>query len=203
MKENNLILLGGCALAFIILYFGTGAKIFCFLFAFFTLLLIFFFLSFRDPEREVVKNDRVLLSPADGKVIDVRKDRISIFMRLFDVHVVRSPCKGKVVAIKRIKGSHFPAFLNETDRKNERVTIFIECDGGQITLNMIAGMLARTVISYVRVGDIVEQGEKIGMIVLGSRVDMIFPDIWVLSIQRGKKVRGGLSIIARKRGRNV
>jgi|Deesub1362A_J573_1020465.scaffolds.fasta_scaffold00052_38 phosphatidylserine decarboxylase len=205
MRERKIrlgkLMLWGITLSSLILYLFTGDRTYYFLFAFTaSVLILSFLLSSKDDEREIAKDSKVLLSPADGKVIDVKKNSVSIFMSLFDAHTVRSPCKGKVVEIKKIKGGHLPAFLKRTDERNERVIIFLEHEGDRVVLNLVSGMLARTVLCDVEKGKVVEQGEKVGTIVLGSRVDVEFSDIWTATISKGQKVKSGLSVIARKKG---
>jgi len=142
-----------------------------------TLLLIIFF---RDPER---KNGIGIVACADGKIREIAdiKDRdigsckrISTFMNIHNVHVNRSPYKGIVKSIEHISGIHLPAFKKESE-KNERVITIINTSIGLIKIVQIAGTIARRIVPYISMGDNINKGERIGIIRLGSRVDIYLP----------------------------
>jgi len=157
----------------------------------FMILFIAFF--FRDPERSPAGEG--YLSPADGRVMRVEGRRVSIFMGLRDVHVNRSPADGVVREIIRSRGSHLPAFLKESER-NERNTIVIETDHGELRVIQIVGFFARRIVCLVKEGDRIRRGERIGYICFGSRVDIIFPEGTKIYVREGEKVRAGETVLA-------
>jgi len=153
----------------------------------------FFTIFFRDPERDTLGDGMV--SPADGVVLDTGK-KVSIFMRLRDVHVNRAPLPGVVKKIEYKKGGHRPAF-SKGSSKNERNRITIETEYGDVIVTQIAGILARRIVCYVEEGGVVERGQRIGMIRFGSRVDVTIPDALRVAVKKWDRVRAGESIIAR------
>ncbi len=172
------------------------------LFAIFALLLAFFF---RDPGRKPAEKGEVLLSPADGKVMSVEKMgdewRISIFMSPLDVHVNRSPCAGEILEMEHRGGGHLPAYKRESE-ENEKVIFLLGCSPWKIKLVLIAGILARRIKPYKKPGDRVQMGERIGIILLGSRADLYFPKQFQPSVADGEKVKAGLSVLARRKYEN-
>lgn len=169
--------------------------------------LMFVFLAFtifffRDPEREIGKN---IVSPADGKVIKIKKIKdsdvgdsikVSIFMSVFDVHVNRMPMDGKILKIERVEGKFFPAYSEESE-KNEKNIILAETKIGEIKIIQIAGIFARRIVCYAKEGKNIAKGERIGMIKFGSRVDLILPKDKVrLRIRVNDKLRAGVDEIA-------
>jgi len=169
--------------------------------------LMFVFLAFtifffRDPEREIGKN---IVSPADGKVIKIEKIKdsdvgdsikVSIFMSILDVHVNRMPMDGKILKIERVEGKFFPAYSEESE-KNEKNIILAETKIGKIKIIQIAGIFARRIVCYVKEGENIAKGERIGMIKFGSRVDLILPKDKVrLRIRVNDKLRAGVDEIA-------
>ena len=132
---------------------------------------------FRDPERQVGEGG--ILSPADGVVqsIDAWPDgrtRVSIFMGPLNVHVNRAPCAGTVTSVEHIPGGYLPAFDKDSDR-NERVVWHLKTDLGDLEFTQIAGAMARRIVPYAAAGEVVQQGERIGLIRFGSRVDVYLP----------------------------
>ncbi len=132
---------------------------------------------FRDPERQPA--DAVVLSPADGMVqsIDPWPDgrtRVAIFMNPLNVHVNRAPCAGTVASVQHIPGGFLPAFDKESDR-NERVVWHLDTDLGDVEVVQIAGAVARRIVPYASAGQSVGQGDRIGLIRFGSRVDVYLP----------------------------
>lgn len=153
---------------------------------------------FRDPRRK--PEDKGVVSPADGKVISIEKTdklEISIFMRLHDVHVNRIPISGEITDMKHKDGKHFPAFL---DVENEKLTTDIKTKKGIFEISQIAGLIARRITPYIKKGDKVKKGQKLGIIAFGSRVDMKFPRKYNkkhLNIEKGDKVKAGKTVIAK------
>ena len=183
------------ALITVSLFIFTQSNVFIFPTVFFVLLTLFFVVFFRDPVREVKVCKNCLLSPADGKVVDIRGDTICIFMNVHNVHVNRAPFSGTIVSVEHKNGSFLPAFSKDSWR-NERTEILMTTPMGEIMVTQIAGMLARRIVSYVKEGDEVIQGQRIGMIRLGSRVDVKVPDGFEINRKLGDKVLAGQSRIA-------
>lgn len=163
---------------------------------------------FRDPERLIPNDPNAILSPADGKVIQIAEvnegiffktkvKRISIFLSVFNVHVNRVPVSGKVEYFNYHKGSFLPAFKEKASLENEQTAIgIITSDSKKILFTQIAGIIARRIICDLREGNQVTAGERMGMICYGSRVDIYFLDGEVaVKVKEGEKVKGGESII--------
>jgi len=157
-----------------------------------TLFVIFFH---RDPDRAPQGDGMV--SPADGRVITAGPDRIAVFMGAYDVHVNRSPLDGLVKSTLYTTGGHYPAFLNVAS-KNQRNEILVETADGDVVVSQIAGALVRRIVCYVKPGDRVVRGQRIGMIHFGSRVEVTIPEGYRQYVNIGDKVRAGESIIAVK-----
>ncbi len=153
----------------------------------------FFTTFFRDPERVASRDGMV--SPADGVVLSAGK-KVSIFMRFRDVHVNRAPLPGVVKKIEYKKGGHKPAF-SKGSSENEQNRVTIETEYGDVIMTQIAGILARRIVCYVKEGDAIARGQRIGMIRFGSRVDVTIPDAFKVAVKKGDRVRAGESIIAR------
>ncbi|HEC76755.1 MAG TPA: phosphatidylserine decarboxylase [Thermoplasmatales archaeon] len=162
-------------------------------FIFLTILIlsiqIFFIYFFRDMSRNIEEG---IISPADGRVFYAEKNKISIFMSLFDMHVNLMPYDGKVVSIRHYDGIHEPAYGNVS--KNERQEIEIESDIGNIKIIQIAGIFARRILCYVREGDFLKKGEKIGVIKFGSRVEMHLPENCIFFVEKGEKIKAGETV---------
>lgn len=170
----------------------------------FWLLAAFVLYFFRDPERLVPAGD-VVVSPADGKVVDVREIemdgrrawKISIFLSIFDVHVNRSPLSGTIRSLHYQPGRFLMAFRPEASAENEQNTVTIEGSGLTVTFKQIAGAIARRIVFRKKLGDRVELGERVGLIKFGSRVDVFLPLDVPPAVVVGDRVRGGSSVIAR------
>ncbi|MCD4799559.1 MAG: phosphatidylserine decarboxylase [Methanosarcinales archaeon] len=156
---------------------------------------IFFIWFFRDPERTAQGPEDVILSPADGKVVDIRDNTACIFMNIHNVHVNRAPVSGKIVKMKHKDGGYLPAFFKDSHR-NERNLICIESDYGLVRMVQIAGTVTRRIDTYFNVGDSVVRGERIGMIRFGSRVDITPPNGYTLIVNKGDRVKAAVSAIA-------
>lgn len=200
-----------------IIYVSAALSILLALLGSFSLFLIFFLLTaffvffFRDPERELPPLESgSVISPADGKVIDISEvmeddylkrnaRRISIFLSIFDCHINRSPVSGKVAGTTYYPGKFKMAFKGDSSEDNERLVTLIECEGGvRVVIVQVAGFLARRIVSRAKFGDVLEIGEKFGMIKFGSRVDVYLPeDVDVLvQVEVGQKVTAGRTVIA-------
>lgn len=175
----------------------------------FGILAIFNLFFFRDPERKVVRDDSAILSPADGRVVVVRKIdlephfirseayQVSIFLSVFNVHVNRNPVSGIVEYFRYQKGKFLVAMKEDASVSNEQTIIGIESPKGKVLFKQIAGLIARRIVCDLREGFSVEQGEKMGMIMYGSRVDVFFPVSATPTVKVGDRVKGGLSVIGR------
>ena len=204
---------------------GLGVALLAFLFAgsWFGLPLLalstFVFAFFRDPERVVPQGENLIVSPADGLVSlivqvppppELQHDdgagrglgsdpvtRISIFMSVFDVHINRSPVSGTLRRIIYIPGRFMNADLDKASEENERQHILVErADGTPIGFTQIAGLVARRIIPFVKPGDLVAGGQRIGLIRFGSRVDVYLPAGTDSKVLLGQRVIGGETILA-------
>ena len=170
------------------------------------LLLILQF--FRNPVRNTIINEKHIISPVDGKVVNIEKVyekeyfkderlQVSIFMSPFNVHVTRYPISGKVNFSKYHPGEYLVAWHPKSSEKNERTTIVLENEiVGEILYRQIAGALARRIVNYAEVGENVTQGKDAGFIKFGSRVDLFLPVDSSLNIEINQHLRGGEDIIS-------
>ena len=171
------------------------------------LLLILQF--FRNPIRNTIINDKHIISPVDGKVVNIEKVyekeyfkderlQVSIFMSPLNVHVTRYPISGKVNYSKYHPGKYLVAWHPKSSEKNERTTVVLENKIiGEILYRQIAGALARRIVNYAEVGENVTQGKDAGFIKFGSRVDLFLPVDSSLNIEINNHVRGGEDIISK------
>lgn len=162
---------------------------------------------FRNPERRIPADEKALVSPADGKIVfsgTVTEDRylqaevnkISIFMSVFNVHVNRVPLAGKVEDIHYHQGQFLNASLDKASELNERSAMILATpSGARVLVVQIAGLIARRIVSYPKVGDELEKGLRYGLIRFGSRVDIYFPKEWKLNVRNGDTVTGGETVI--------
>jgi phosphatidylserine decarboxylase len=167
-------------------------------------LAMFFLWFFRDPERVIPDSPRAIVSPGDGKITNasiinvggVDQARISIFLSVFDVHVNRSPVSGVVREVRYQRGKFLNAMNLISAEQNEQNIVRVEGDGQVVVFKQIAGLLARRIVFYPKVGDRLERGQRVGLIKFGSRVDVLFDAAAVLQVKVGDRVRGGSSILA-------
>jgi phosphatidylserine decarboxylase len=156
---------------------------------------------FRNPRRQIPPDPRVIVSPADGKVVNIERvgnvTRLSIFLSIFDVHVNRSPMAGRIEAIDYKRGKFKPAFNHAASVENERNTIMVSQGSVKIVFTQIAGIVARRIVCWKKVGDIVAKGELVGLIRFGSRVDVLFPAGTTVTVSPGARVQGGSTPIGR------
>jgi phosphatidylserine decarboxylase len=171
----------------------------------FYVLAAFCLYFFRDPERIPPPGD-VIVSPADGKVVSIRKvddahTRVSIFLNIFDVHVNRTPIPGSITDVQYHEGKFLVASREAASSENEQNTLIIEGSGTRVVCRQIAGLIARRIVCYKRPGDSVSKGERIGYIKFGSRVDVFFGPEWSPAVNVGVRVAGGLTILATRAAR--
>src|SRR5262245_28120990 len=166
-----------------------------------SVMVLFAFVAFffRNPQREIPADPRIIVSPADGKVVKVDRvgnvTKLSIFLSIFDVHVNRSPIAGRIEAIDYKKGKFKAAFNHAASVENERNVIMVSDGNLKLVFTQIAGLIARRIVCWKKVGDTVAKGELIGLIRFGSRVDVLFPAGTEVTVDRGARVRGGSSPI--------
>jgi phosphatidylserine decarboxylase len=168
------------------------------------LLAAFFLWFFRDPERAIPDEVGVVVSPADGKVTDIspakvdgiQRTRISIFLNVFNVHVNRSPIAGVVGEVRYRKGKFLNAMQAASAEQNEQNAVTVEGDGHTVVFKQIAGLLARRIVFTKKIGDVVQRGERVGLIKFGSRVDVFLDASANLRIKVGDQVKGGASVLA-------
>ena len=175
----------------------------------FLALWLFLVSFFRNPKRTIDQYaDDIVYCPADGKIVvientnesEVLKDeriQVSIFMSPLNVHVNRNPISGKVTFFKYHPGAFYKAWNPKASTENERTTVMIENPKGKVLFRQIAGALARRIIWYVSQGDKVKQGEDMGFIKLGSRVDVFLPKDAKVEVEMGQMVSGNKTVLAR------
>jgi phosphatidylserine decarboxylase len=175
--------------------------------AVFAVVTLAFTAFFRDPERIPPLGNDLILAPADGKVMEIRSvedagqrgTRLSIFMSPLDVHINRAPVSGTVEKIEYQKGCFMPAYKEDCSENNERNAVtLVGSDGQPVKLVQIAGILARRIICRVKPGDTLEAGERFGIIMFGSRVDVYIPSGAEVVVEEGRHVTGGESVLARR-----
>lgn len=163
-------------------------------------------LFFRDPERRIPAGDDLIVSPADGRVVEVRpagaseEARIAIFLSLFNVHVNRSPVTGKVRSVTYSPGAFRPAYAPDASTRNERNTLALEGPCGRVGVSQIAGVVARRIRCFKKEGDPVIRGERIGYIAFGSRTELTLPAEAEIVVRAGDAVRGGETVVAKLAG---
>jgi phosphatidylserine decarboxylase len=167
---------------------------------------------FRDPPRVTPIGDRLVVSPADGRVSLVTNavpprelgssmgerpvPRVSIFMSVFDCHVNRSPASGRIERMVYTPGKFFNADLDKASEDNERNSLVIACGGARIGVVQIAGLVARRIVPFVREGNVVSAGERIGMIRFGSRLDVYLPEGVTPLVAEGQTAIAGETVLA-------
>jgi phosphatidylserine decarboxylase len=159
---------------------------------------------FRDPERQIPQTAGAVVSPADGKVTDVSvvnsggasRNRISIFLSVFDVHVNRSPIAGVIRNVRYQRGKFLNAMGVNSAEENEQNIVTVDGEGHSVVFKQIAGLIARRIIFTPKVGDRVARGQRVGLIKFGSRVDVLIDRNANIQVKVGDRVRGGGSVLA-------
>ena len=169
------------------------------------LLAAFFLWFFRDPVRVVPGDPGLIVSPGDGLVTETirlettegPRQRISIFLSVFDVHVNRSPIAGTITGVRYQKGKYLNAMNPASADENEQNIVTVTSDAGyEVVFKQIAGLLARRIVFVPAVGSRIGRGEHVGLIKFGSRVDVILPVEAELKVSKGVRVKGGASVLA-------
>jgi phosphatidylserine decarboxylase len=166
---------------------------------------VFVLYFFRDPERAIPSDPDAVVSPADGRVVQILDEpwesnpgrRISIFLSVWDVHVNRAPVAGEIRRVEYRPGRFYAALRARASAENEQNIIRIATPRGEMVFKQIAGWIARRVLCWKAEGDPVALGERVGMIRFGSRVDVWLPAAAQIIVQRGQKVAGGSSVLAK------
>ncbi|WIW71788.1 phosphatidylserine decarboxylase family protein [Anaerosinus gibii] len=171
-------------------------------------LAAFFTFFFRNPQRQIPTDKNLIVSPADGKVMGIvevdendfvneRCNKVIIFLSVFDVHINRSPMNGEIKFQQYTCGRFIPAYKDSVGFENERHTIGIENGNMRIIVTQIAGILARRIVSWVTLGNVLEKGERYGLIKFGSCTELVMPKNVEICVKKGDKVVGGETVIGR------
>ncbi len=169
-------------------------------------ILVFSLNFFRDPERNTPKIENAVISPADGKILIIKKVvpneyisepciQVSIFMSPLNVHVNRIPINGKIEYLKYYKGEYLVAYHDKADTRNERMMIGVSGKFGKVLFSQVAGTVARRIVTDLNEGQKVKVGERFGMIKFGSRVDVLLPEDVDLKVKVGDNVTAGETIL--------
>jgi len=172
------------------------------------LLACFFLWFFRDPQRTIPAGEGLIVSPGDGLVTETAsiatpegsRQRISIFLSVFDVHVNRAPISGVLSDVHYQRGKFLNAMNPASAERNEQNMVTVRGQGAdagfEVTFKQIAGLLARRIVFNCQKGQLVERGQRVGLIKFGSRVDVVVPAAAELRVKVGQRVRGGASVLA-------
>lgn len=166
---------------------------------------------FRNPKREIPTDDSLIVSPADGKVMSVCEVyddqflnevgiKVTIFLSVFDVHINRSPIAGEIKFQQYTCGRFRPAYKESVGCENERHSIGIENENMRVLVTQIAGLLARRIVSWVTLGNVLEKGERYGLIKFASCTEIIVPKTVEILVKKGDRVTGGDTVIGRVLG---
>lgn len=198
-KEGLPFVLAGCGIILLFIFLGLAVPA-----LFFCLITLFVLFFFRDPKRNSELGAKAVLSPADGRILEVKQipaeahplgqsgTKVSIFMSLFNVHVNRVPAKGMVREIQYRPGKFFAANLNKASEYNEQNRITLETpDSRKLVFVQIAGVIARRIACWIKEGDAVEAGQRFGLIRFGSRLEVFFPPDSNIVIKEGERVKAG------------
>ena len=173
-----------------------------------TLILLIFLISFfRIPRRQLYSGDNAVVAPADGKVVAIeeveadeyfsdRRIQVSIFMSPLNVHVNRNPVSGDVSYSQYHKGKYLVAWHPKSSLENERHTVVYKTSGKELLIKQIAGALAKRIVNYLEAGQQVKQGEEMGFIKFGSRVDILLPLNAKIQVKINENVKGGVTVVA-------
>lgn len=172
-----------------------------------TLLALWVAYFFRDPERRGPRGDALVIAPADGRIVHVtevdepsylhgRALRISIFMNVFNVHVNRYPVSGTVEYVHYNPGKFINAAEEKASLENEQMSVGIAHGGTRVMMRQIAGLIARRIVTYSKPGDAAVQGERMGLIRFGSRVDVFLPPAAQVKVRVGQHTQAGVTVLA-------
>lgn len=169
-------------------------------------LTLFVGFFFRNPMRLLPGDERTVVAPADGRVLEAgdvelpdgtRGKRVAIFLSIFNVHVNRMPLAGRVLSVERSGSRFLAAFDRRAEHANVRCDVQLETERGErVVVSQITGLVARRIVCHPRVGEWVERGARYGLIRFGSRTDVLLPETAELRVRRGDRVRGGSDVVA-------
>jgi phosphatidylserine decarboxylase len=174
-----------------------------------SLLAVFVLWFFRNPKRDLPADASLVVAPGEGRVIGIDEveegaflgaaaHKISIFLSVFDVHVQRAPVGGTVELKTYRPGSYAVAWADKASDDNEQAALGISTPNGRVLVRQIAGLVARRIITDPSEGDVVERGQRIGLIRFGSRVDLFLPRSWEVLCAVGDRARVGATVLARQ-----
>jgi phosphatidylserine decarboxylase len=157
---------------------------------------------FRDPKIEITQGEGIILSPCNGTVMEVTEEEnekvVRVFLSVFSVHLQRSPVSGTVTSVTHKDGKFLAAWDLRAHIENEQNIIVIQGEDGVYTVRQVAGLLARRCVSWVKAGDVLKAGDKIGMIKFSSQVDLHLPKTAEIKVKAGDKTEAGITILAAK-----
>jgi phosphatidylserine decarboxylase len=159
---------------------------------------------FRDPDRNIIRESGTFYSPGDGVISDIAikgfdgKEylRIGIFLSVFDVHVQRAPITGQVSFVEHNQGKNHPAFDPAASIENDQIVMGIHSEFGLVIVKQIAGILARKCVNYAKKDDLINMGQRYGLIKFGSRVELYLPKEVKVLCEVGEKTYGGITALA-------
>lgn len=209
IHDEGIMYVGVAAIATVISILLSGMSVVTFFLIVMTCSVAAFF---RDPERIHPKGEKLIIAPADGIIVDIKEEnapseiagndvsmmKISIFLSVFNVHVNRVPVAGKIVNINYNPGKFINASLDKASKDNERNTIAIETETGELVYcTQIAGLVARRIICDAEIGNFCAAGQRYGIIRFGSRVDIYIPKSYRIDVAVGQTMVGGETIIGK------
>jgi phosphatidylserine decarboxylase len=205
-KEGFPFVFGALAVFVILIIFPV--KFLIFLSLVFGVFCLWFF---RDPERSIPPFSDIMVSPADGRVVEVFETehegrtvtKISIFMNVFNVHVNRMPIAGKIKSVTHKAGKFLAADKPEASYENEQNIIDIESSYGEVTVKQVAGLIARRTVCNAEVGDELPIGERFGMIKFSSRLEVLVPKGFDISVKNGDIVKAGETVLGKYVGEKI
>ena len=209
MTREGLGIIVSCLILTILLFLIsliTKSKILSGLTVIFLVITLFIVFFFRDPDREITQGEGIILSPADGRIVEIAPfsengflnsggTKVSIFLSLWDVHINRNPISGVVKYSKYTSGSFNAAFKEKASSENEQNELGLENDRVKLILKQIAGTIARRIVCRIKEGDQVKIGERFGMIKFGSRAELFLTEKVKISVKLNQKVKAGETII--------
>ncbi|MBZ4672859.1 MAG: phosphatidylserine decarboxylase [Deferribacteraceae bacterium] len=170
--------------------------------------VVFFLIFFRDPERTVPPFENIAVSAADGKVVEIKDEeldgvsykKVSVFMNVFNVHVNRMPVTGTVVKVEHRPGKFLAADKPESSMENEQNLIYVDSKYGKMIFKQVAGLVARRTVCYAKENELLQIGDRLGIIKFSSRVDHYLPADAFIAVSLNDHVKAGETVIARFEG---
>ena len=201
------LIFGAINIIFFFFFSATMPVVSWIVFSISLIMLLFIISFFRSPKRNITVAHHQVICPADGKVVVIEettdseyfKDKrlqVSIFMSPANVHINRIPMSGKVKYSQYHKGKYLVAWSPKSSTENERHSVVIESDNAEILVKQIAGALAKRIVNYLKIGQTVSQGNEMGFIKFGSRVDVLLPVGTELNVKLNQQVKGGVTVLA-------